>query len=147
MQSTERQGVMMGVVGLAIIAVLAGAGYYLLSSGPAHKPLPVDMDYRAPRSLAVSYVEKGSQHIFSGAIPVPSSCSKVAQGVAVAEERGRYKATVSIGILTEEQSSGCVPLAAGATQTFTASFFAEHDLPVDLAGVRINGKDVEFVVE
>lgn len=137
----------MGVVGLAIIALLVGAGYYFLHGANAPKPLPIDMDYRAPRSLGVSYIQNGNQHVFSGAIPLPTSCSKVAQGVAVVEDRGRYKATVSLGVLTDDQGSGCVPLAAGATGTFTASFFAEHDLPVDLVAVRINGKDIEFAIE
>ena len=142
----DKKAVTTGSIALvAILAVLVGTYLYFGGSG-LPKPLPVDMAYTAPDSVVVTHTTKNGMHIFSGTIPMTSTCNKIATGISHDEEKGRLKTTLSVVMLSTEDGA-CEGVANGATQSFTASFMPDHNLPVDLVKLLVNGKEVAFTTK
>lgn len=138
----DTKAVITGSVALvAIIAVVVGTYVWVKERGPT--PLKLDTSYAVPASVAVTHTKNGDTHIFSGSIPMTSTCNKVGSGISYDEVSGRIKAVLSIGILKAEDGA-CEGVADGTTQTFTTSFKPAHALPVDLVKLKVNGSEVVF---
>ncbi len=139
----DTKSVATGSVALVVIlAVIIGA-YMYLSGNNSSKALPFDAAYTAPTSVVVTHTQTGGMHIYTGTIPMTSTCNKVGSGISYDEVEGRLKASLAIGILKAEDGA-CQGVANGTTQSFTTSFTPPHALPVDLLKVTVNGKEVEF---
>lgn len=142
-KSMDKHGVAVGTIALLLIIAVIIGGYVVLHKNAASQAPQVDTAYVPPQSIVVAHATKGDTHIFSGAIPMTSTCNKVASSVSYDEVDGVNNVSVAVGVLSVSDGA-CKAPAAGAMQTFTASFTPAHNLPVKLIGLTVNGKAVAF---
>ncbi len=139
----DTKAVVTGSIALVIIAAVLAGAYVVTSRGQAPKALPLDQAYATPASVVLTHTTSADKHIYTGTIPMTSTCNKVGSGISYDVVDGRIKASLAIGILRAEDGH-CEGVATGATQSFTTSFVPPHNLPVDLIKVSVNGKEVAF---
>ncbi len=145
MSNTQLRGGLIAA-GLIVVVLVVFYAMYRPAGVPQELVLPQDDAYTAPSQVVV-YHSKDAQgtHVYSGAVPMTSTCNVVSSGISTDEEPNAVRVSLALRIL-QAQSGSCEGVANGTTQTFYVSFIPQSSLPVKLSALSVNGIDVAYTV-
>ncbi len=137
-----------GLVAAGLVALVLIGAYMLYSPEGTRKVpiMPQDDTYVAPATVVVHHTKNAQgAHVYSGAVPMSSTCNVVSSGISTDEEADAMRVSLALRILKSLDGS-CEGVADGTTQTFYVSFTPQTDKPIKLGALSVNGQPIEYTV-